>query len=107
MSKDTRPIEVGDRFESKDRRDGGRIVEVVESLGLSDHGEARMARARSVGHVPSWSNMTFTEFLDWIRAGETNFRIKTEVHPNNPSAVGRTIRIQENTLREKFTRVSR
>lgn len=28
MSNDAKPIEVGDRFESKDTRDGGRIVEV-------------------------------------------------------------------------------
>lgn len=107
MPKDTRPIEVGDRFESKDKRDGGRIVEVVESLGLSEYGARRMSRIKEAGKVPAWTSWTFPEYVEWARQGDTHFRIKTEVHPKNPSAVGRTIRIQENTLREKFKRVSR
>lgn len=34
-------------------------------------------------------------------------RVKTEVHPNNPSAVGRHIRMKSTTLLERFDRISR
>lgn len=67
-------IHKGDRFLSKDKRDGGRIVEVVE-----------------VFHGP-----------------DDRYRIVTEVHPNNPSAVnGRRIPISGASLRKRFTRISR
>lgn len=76
MSKrDTRPIEVGDRFEIRDARDGGKVVEVVE------------VKRNALGSI--------------------RYLIRTEVHPRNPSAVGRSVRVQETTLRARYKRVSR
>ncbi|KSU52874.1 hypothetical protein [Microbacterium enclense] len=76
MSKrDTRPIEVGDRFETRDARDGGKVVEVVE------------VKRNALGAI--------------------RYLIRTEVHPRNPSAVGRAVRVQESTLRGAYKRVSR
>lgn len=34
-------------------------------------------------------------------------RVKTEVHPNNPTAVGRRIWISRETLLKRFNRISR
>ena len=34
-------------------------------------------------------------------------RVKTEVHPNNPTAVGRRIWMKSTTLLERFDRISR
>ena len=96
MSKrDTRPIEVGDRFETRDARDGGKVVEVVKVEGLSREGLNRLGRVVSAARDR------------WVREHYTTYRIRTEVHPNNPGAVGRTVRVQENTLRDKYKRVSR
>lgn len=76
MSKrDTRPIEVGDRFETRDKRDAGKVVEV--------------------------------DFVDKTYFGERRYRIRTEVNPNNPSTVGRSRFIADNTLRSTYKRVSR
>lgn len=68
---DERAIEVGDRFEDKDWRNEGRIVEVVESLGAG------------------------------------RLVIRTEVHPKNPSAVGRQREVSAVTLRSRYRRNSR
>lgn len=65
-----RPIEVGDRFEERDPRNAGRIVEVREV----DDGIAL---------------------------------VQNEVHPNNPTAVGRHSHVSFATLYSRFTRVSR
>lgn len=65
-------IEVGDRFADRDRRNEGRVVEVVQEA--TESGEVR---------------------------------VKTEVHPNNPSAVGRRIWMKSTTLLERFDRISR
>lgn len=106
MSKrDTRPIEVGDRFETRDARDEGKVVEVVKVEGLSADGRAQITRAES-GPARHYG-ITREQHIEWIRERYTTYRIRTEVHPNNPSAVGRTVRAQENTLREKYKRVSR
>lgn len=81
MSKrDERPIEVGDRFETRDERDAGRVVEVIEVL----------SGPRYVGDVKGWI-----------------FRTVTEASPKNPDAVGNVQRISEHTLRAKYKRVSR
>lgn len=105
-TKNTRPIEVGDRFETRDSRDAGRIVEVVELLGLSERGASRIARIQGERESPVYG-ISNAERIDWYRQRETHYRIRTEVHPRNPDAVGRAIRVQENTLREKYKRVSR
>lgn len=39
-----RPIVVGDRFETKDGRDKGRVVEVIAELGLSDSAAEHLAK---------------------------------------------------------------
>lgn len=80
MSKDTRPIEVGDRFESRDKRDAGRVVEVTEFLsGPRYAGDPK-------GSI---------------------FRTVTEASPKNPQAVGNVQRVSERTLRGKYERISR
>ena len=74
------PIEPGDRFETKDQRDEGRVVEVVERVeGPRYAGDAR-------GNV---------------------FHVRTEAHPKNPEAVGNVSRVTERTLRKNYQRVSR
>ncbi|MEW2459839.1 hypothetical protein [Microbacterium sp. K41] len=102
--RDSRPIEVGDRFEPRDSRDAGKIVVVVKAEGLSDRGRAQVERIEAgperVYGVGRESRMA------WARERHTTYRIRTEAHPNNRSAVGRTVRAQENTLRDKYKRVS-
>lgn len=44
---DARPIVVGDSFETLDKRDGGRVVEVIEDVG--HHGRA-VFRVRTEAH---------------------------------------------------------
>lgn len=66
MSKDKRPIEVGDRFESKDKRDEGRVVEVTEAdpsrvLGRERfwvQTEAHPKNPDAIGHVSRVSGKT-------------------------------------------------
>lgn len=106
MSKrDDRPIEVGDRFETRDHRDDGKVVEVVQADGLNSFGRDRIARIHG-GPERDGYGITKADRAEWTRERYTTFRIRTEVHPNNPSAVGRTVRVQENTLRDKYKRVS-
>ncbi|RKT33636.1 hypothetical protein DEU34_2239 [Microbacterium sp. AG1240] len=80
MSKDNRPIEIGDRFETEDDRDAGRVVEVIEVVsGPRYAGDPK-------GSI---------------------FRTVTEASPKNPQAVGNVQRVSERTLRGKYVRVSR
>lgn len=75
-----RPIEVGDRFETEDERDEGRVVEVIEIV----------AAPRYAGDAKGWV-----------------YRTRTEASPKNPDAVGHVQKISERTLRSKYKRVSR
>ena len=69
----------GDRFLDRDtKRTDGRVIEVDE-VDWSHH--------RGGSHAP--------------------YLVRTEVHPYNPSAVGRRYWISEQTLRERFTKISR
>jgi hypothetical protein len=80
MSTIQQPIEPGDRFESEDSRDTGRVVEVIEIVdGPRYVGDAR-------GSL---------------------YRVRTEAHPKNPQAVGNVSRVAERTLRKNYRRVSR
>lgn len=104
MSKrDERPIEVGDRFETRDRRDEGRVVEVVVA-----HPDERFSdrHYRALRNAAAWG-MTVEEVEQWLREGEVRFNIRTEAHPRNPDAIGNVSRISERTLRTKYKRVSR
>lgn len=74
MATDERPIEVGDRFEDRDTRNAGRVVEVREVKGGQLLGRAR---------------------------------VQVEVHPLNPSAVGRHATLAVSTLRRRYRRLSR
>ena len=103
MTKDTRPIEVGDRFETRDKRDAGRVVEVIEALEDKD---AATRPERAARNARSWGS-TPAEVEEWMRKSETYFRIQTEAHPRNPDALGNVSRISELTLRAKYSRVSR
>ncbi|WP_405375953.1 MULTISPECIES: hypothetical protein [unclassified Microbacterium] len=102
---DTRPIEVGDRFETRDSRDAGRIVEVIEVLGLDQCGRDRIAKVNAGPDVVC--GRTKQERTEYHRLRNTHYRIRTEVHPRNPEAVGRRVKVQESTLRDKYNRVSR
>lgn len=80
MSDHEREVEVGDRFETLDERDAGRVVEIVEfAEGPRFAGDPRGSR----------------------------WRAKTEANPKNPDAIGNVSRISERTLRLKYKRVSR
>lgn len=75
-----RPIEVGDRFETLDDRDAGRVVEITQFVdGPRYPSDPRGSR--------------------WYA--------KTEANPKNPDAVGNVSRISERTLRAKYRRISR
>lgn len=71
-------LEAGDRFLSRDSRDDGRIVEVVTAPALDDK-------------CTTCKNVT----------------VRTEVHPRNPSAVGRVVHTSPRTLRTRYERISR
>lgn len=94
-----RKIEKGDRFETLEGRDAGRVVEVVETLGLLPSAERHIrlivARGGSEAHV------------ERVRARRTYFRVRTEAHPKNADAIGNVSRVSERTLRRRYRRVSR
>lgn len=64
MSADVRPIQFGDRFESKDWRDRGRVVEVIGIITLGRRRsfrietEAHPKNPDAVGHVSSIKERT-------------------------------------------------
>lgn len=99
MSNDNRPIEIGDRFETLDGRDAGRVVEVSEALGLNPSAAAHIARLRSSEEV--------SEHIERVRERKTFYRVRTESHPKNPDAIGNVSRVSERTIRSKYVRVSR
>lgn len=101
-ARDSAPIEVGDRFITRDSRDAGKIVEVAEIEGLSPDGSARVALIMA-GPAHNYG-ITRERHAEWVRERHTTFRIRTVVHPRVPAAVGRTVRIKENTLRDKYKR---
>lgn len=101
--KDVRPIEVGDRFETRDKRNAGRVVEVIEALPVLGD-ETRAERSERVAIL--WC-MKPDDVDEWLRQRETRFRIRTEAHPRNPDAVGKVSDVHEATLRTDFRRVSR
>lgn len=109
MTNDATPIEVGDRFESKDRRDGGRVVEVREARGLSPAGvrQIELFNARNKGNRNTSWGYSVDDARDHLRQRYTFFYVQTETHPNNPSAVGRHSQVHEMTLRTKYRRISR
>lgn len=71
------PVGPGDRFESKDSRDRGRVVEVVELAGT------------------------------YPLTGERRWRVRTEAHPLNPYAVGNVSNVSESGLLGRYRRISR
>jgi hypothetical protein len=103
MSKDTRPIEVGDRFETRDKRDAGRVIEVIEAL---EHKDAGTLPERAARNAAAWG-VDVAETEEWMRQAETRFRTRTETHPRNPSAVGNVSSVAEYTLRKNYRRISR
>lgn len=63
-------IEVGDRFETRDGRDRGRVIRVTELRG-------------------------------------DEIKVRTDVHPNNPGAVGLHRWTSANTLQKRYRKISR
>jgi hypothetical protein len=102
MTSDERPIQVGDRFETTDGRDAGRVVEVTRDLGLLRSARDHIARIEEKGHTESSA-----DHIERVRSRKTYFYVKTEAHPRNPDAVGNVSRVSERTLRKKYKRVSR
>lgn len=90
-----RPIVKGDRFQSNDPRDSGRVVEVIEERGIAPEISEAIARYRD------------TKARELRRQKATYFAIRTEAHPTNPDAIGNVSRISEHGLRTRFTRISR
>jgi len=70
-------VQAGDRFESEDERDEGRVVKVL--------GPA----------VP----IATDDGPEWL--------VETVAHPKNPDAVGNVSRVSEFTLNDRYRRVSR
>lgn len=103
---ENRAIEEGDRFITKDRRDVGRTVEVVEALPTDLQIESTR-RERAERNSRAWGGWDVDSAEEWLRQRETYYRIRTEVHPHNPDAVGNVSRVHEGTLRTKYKRVSR
>lgn len=99
-AKKDRPIKVGDRFETLDGRDAGRVVEVTEVRGLSASAKAHLANVDT-------STESGAAHAARVVARRTFFTVQTESHPKNPDAVGNVSRVSENTLRTKYRRVSR
>lgn len=93
-SQQERPIVVGDRFESLDARDEGRVVEVVEAFGIAPDDSAALEREPA-------------KTRDETRMRVTDFHVRTEAHPKNPDAIGNVSRVSEWTLRTGYKRVSR
>lgn len=61
MTKDTRTIEVGDRFEDKDWRNEGRIIEIRTVLSPEplDHYEAEVeAHPKNPSAVGKWTTLS-------------------------------------------------
>lgn len=106
MKHELEPIRVGDRFESRDKRDAGRVVEVVEELPVPSWVTARVATILA-GPERRMTGETRESAAEWHRQRGTRFLVRSVVNPLNPAAVGRSYRVQENTLREKFRRVPR
>jgi hypothetical protein len=103
MTRTPRPIEKGDRFESQDTRDAGRIIKVVETV------------VDVVGDMPAEPVSIPSPGLpddvipDPVLETEREYLVEVTVHPDNPDAVGHTYRIGEATLRNRkhYRRVSR
>lgn len=79
--KEERPIEVGDRFESEDPREEGRVIQIRER------------RSAKFGMYGS--------------GGSPRWQVQTEAHPKNPEVIGRKSVISEHTLRRRWKRISR
>jgi hypothetical protein len=72
-------VEAGDRFITRDKRDEGRVIEIKEVLPVNSEAE-------------KWNPL---------------YRAEVEVHPNNPSAVGRKTTVSLAHLVDKFRKISR
>lgn len=95
-----RPIEVGDRFETLDGRDEGRVVEVIRDIGLIKSAAEHIARIDPDADGAG-------EHIERVRERKTYFYVRTEAHPRNPDAIGNVSRVSERTLHKKYRRVSR
>ncbi|MFF2493229.1 hypothetical protein [Agromyces sp. NPDC058064] len=108
--KQQQPIKVGDRFQTKDKRDEGRVVEVLEARGLSTAGRQHvelLERKRALGAKTTHWGWPIDDAIEDARQGYTYFAVRTEAHPRNPDALGNVSRISERTLRAKYRRISR
>lgn len=100
---DNRPINVRDRFETLDGRDRGRVVEVIETLGLKPS-TARRIDALAAKHGAA--GLDFAK-IEKLRERGNFFLVRTEAHPKNPQALGNVSRVSERTLRRRYKRNSR
>lgn len=104
---DNPKIEIGDRYETKDSRDAGRVVEVIEVRGLSSQGRRLIELASAQNRtITAWGE-PIEDHLEYLRKSYTFYVIRSETNPKNPSAVGRKSTVHEGTLATKYKKVSR
>lgn len=83
--------QVGDRFETKDSRDTGRVIEIDEVVEWD-----------GTGYIYN-DDDTVTE----VKVPKVSYRVHSEANPKNPEAVGRRSTVSENTLDNRYTKISR
>lgn len=100
--------ERSDRFETKDSRDRGRIIEIDAELGLSEDGE-RIIRQYEDGYY-SWEDhgyLSLEQAVEVVRQKNTYYSAHTEVNPRNPEREGRKSTLSEFTLANRYHKISR
>lgn len=94
------PIRKGDRFVSDDKRDPNRVVEVIEVLGTKE------STTKFLDSYHHKYGQVHPQEAKILQKG-TFFRVRTEAHDRNPSAIGRVSRVSEYGLRNRYERQSR
>jgi hypothetical protein len=83
--------EVGDRFETTDSRDEGRVIEIDEVIHYDQAG---------------WQ-YDDNGFITEVVTPKVRYRVHSEANPKNPDAVGRRSTISEHGLETRYRKISR
>lgn len=86
-------VSVGDRYETTDKRDEGRVVEVTQALGIPESIATHIANLLAKPQ----SERRDAEIAR-VRARRTYYLVRTEAHPKNPDAIGNVSRVSEKSL---------
>lgn len=103
-------IQPGDRFETRDSRDAGRVIEIDEVLGLSAAGQKYTdLYMTGVWDYEAHGYDTLDEAVEEVRTKYTKYRAHSEANPKNPDQVGRRTTVSEKTLSDlnKYRKISR